>query len=264
MLRSLTDLERYAVLGTDSPIPIGHVRDVYFDDESWVVRYFVVETGTWLDSRKVLISPLAIREAQWEEKLLRVGITQAQVRESPAIDTKQPVSRQQEREYTSYYGYPYYWERAGLWGGGPYPELVNPGARDGSTTWEVPPVQQNTDSHLRSGNVVGRYQIHATDGNVGHAREILVDERSWTIRFIAVQTGSWWFGHDVLVAPEWIERVNWTESAVYVDLTRAQILGAPTYEPSAEFDRDQEAGIYAHYGRRGYWNPAVDPAPPQG
>jgi hypothetical protein len=263
MLRNLADLARYTVLGTDSAIPMGHVRDVYFDDETWVVRYFVVETGTWLDSRKVLISPLAVREADWTQKLLRVGLTQAQVEGSPDIDTEQPVSRQQEREYTSYYGYPYYWERAGLWGGGPYPELVNPGARDGSTTWLVPPSPRNADSHLRSGKAVASYHVHATDGDIGRAREMLIDERAWTIRFIAIQTASWWFGHHVLVAPEWIERVSWTESALYVDLTRGQITGAPMYEPSAEFDREQEAGIYAHYGRRGYWTSAGEPEPPR-
>jgi uncharacterized protein YrrD len=257
MLRSVTDLKSFAVRGTDSPIPIGHVRDVYFDDECWVVRYFVVETGTWLDTRKVLISPLAVREARWEEKLLRVGITAAQVRASPDIDTDQPVSRQQERDYTSYYGYPLYWERAGFRGGGPYPDLDKPATRGGSATREIPADPRNADSHLRSANIVGKYQVHATDGEVGHAREVLIDERTWTIRFLDIQTGGWWFGHDVLMAPEWIERVSWAESAIYVDLTRAEISGAPTYQVSAELDPDRMAGVHAHDDSRGYWTRAA-------
>ena len=58
MLRSIKDLEGYAVGATDGTI--GHVEDFYFDDRAWVVRYLVVEAGAWLSSRKVLISPIAI------------------------------------------------------------------------------------------------------------------------------------------------------------------------------------------------------------
>jgi hypothetical protein len=253
MLRSLVDLEHYTLLGTDSPIPLGKVRDIYFDDETWMVRYLVVETGTWLDSRKVLISPRAVREADWPSKLLRVGLTQAQVRNSPDIDVDQPVSRQQERTYSSYYGYPYYWERAGLWGGGPYPELVRPGRDDGKSVWNVPAAPVQADTHLRSGRAVGGYHIHAIDGDIGHAQGLLVEEQTWAIRFLFVKTSNWWLGHHVLMAPEWIERVSWSESALYIDLTRAQVLDAPTFDSAASLDREGEIGVFQHYGRPGYW-----------
>jgi len=253
MLRSLVDLEHYTLLGTDSPIPLGKVHDIYFDDETWVVRYLVVETGSWLDSRKVLISPRAVREADWPSKLLRVGLTQAQVRNSPDIDVDQPVSRQQERAYSSYYGYPYYWERAGLWGGGPYPELVRPGSDDGKSVWNVPPAPVQADTHLRSGRAVGGYHIHAIDGDIGHAQGLLVEEQTWAIRFLFVTTSNWWFGHHLLMAPEWIERVSWSESALYIDLTRAQVLDAPTYDPASSLEREAEIGTFQHYGRPGYW-----------
>jgi hypothetical protein len=259
MLLSLADLDHYALLGTDSSIPLGHVRDVYFDDETWVARYFVVETGIWLDSRKVLISPLAVRSADRMEKLLRVGLTQDEVRRSPEIDTAKPVSRQQEREFTSYYGYPYYWERAGLWGGGPYPEVEAPGDRDGATAAGLPTSSTHADGHLRSGKAVSGYHVHALDGDIGQAQGLLVDERSWAVRFLFVRTGHWWHGHTVLLAPEWIERVIWKESALYVDLTRAQVLGAPNYNPGSDFDREQEIGVYGHYGRPGYWAADAEP-----
>lgn len=55
MLRSMNDLENYTIRATDGTI--GHVTDFYFDDERWVIRYLVVDTGSWLASRKVLISP---------------------------------------------------------------------------------------------------------------------------------------------------------------------------------------------------------------
>ena len=119
MLRTMNDLEGYAIRATDGTI--GHVKDFYFDDETWVIRYLVVDTGTWLSSRKVLISPVAIGHPNWAEKVLPVSITKEQVKNSPDIDTEKPVSRQHEIRYLGYYGYPYYWGGTGLWGGGLYP-----------------------------------------------------------------------------------------------------------------------------------------------
>ena len=97
------------------------MKDFYFDDLAWVVRYLVVETGSWLSSRKVLISPIAIGHPDWAERVLPVSITKEQVKNSPDIDTDKPVSRQHEMQYLGYYGYPSYWGGAGLWGSGAYP-----------------------------------------------------------------------------------------------------------------------------------------------
>ena len=124
MLRNFKDLEGYAVGATDGTI--GHVEDFFFDDRAWVVRYLVVDTGTWLSSRKVLLSPIAIGRADWTEKVLHVLLTREQVKNSPDIDAAKPVSRQHEVEHFGYYGYPYYWGGAGYWGGGMYPNLMLP------------------------------------------------------------------------------------------------------------------------------------------
>ena len=112
MLRTINDLEDYAIRATDGDI--GHVKDVYFDDETWVVRYLVVDTGTWLSSRKVLLSPIAIGQPNWTDKVLPASITKDQVENSPDINTKKPVSRQQEIRLLEYYGYPYYWGNCGM------------------------------------------------------------------------------------------------------------------------------------------------------
>jgi hypothetical protein len=264
LLRSLVDLEHYAVRATDGSI--GQVSDLYFDDQTWLIRYIVVDTGTWLSSRKVLISPIAITEPDWTNKVLTVSLTKEQVRHSPDIDTQKPVSRQQERAYISYYGYPYYWERAGLWGGGPYPQLTAASGRSDSSSLS-PPMENaeareepaNRDVHLRSGHAMLGYHIHATDGDIGHVQGLLVDEETWAIRFIFVKTSSWWFGHHVLLAAQWVERVSWDESALYVNVTREQVFGAPPYDPVSELKREQEIGIYGHYGRQGYWMPATSP-----
>ena len=88
---------------------LGHVQDIYFDDQSWAIRYLVADTGTWLPGRQVLISPYSLGRLDQAEKLLRVNLTRSQMENSPAIESHKPVSRQYEAEYHRYYGWPLYW-----------------------------------------------------------------------------------------------------------------------------------------------------------
>jgi hypothetical protein len=96
--------------------------------------------------------------------------------------------------------------------------------------------------------------IHAKDGDIGHVQGFLVDDSSWSIRFLIADTSNWWGGHQVLLSPAWIQQINWATSTVTVDLTRQAIKDAPLYDGGAVLERNLEAGIYNHYGRRGYWH----------
>lgn len=267
MLRSMKDLEGYAIGATDGTI--GHVKDFYFDDKAWVIRYLVVDAGAWLANRLVLISPIAIGKPHWDEKILPVSITQEQVRNSPDIDTRKPVSRQHEMDHLAYYGYPYYWGGGGLWGAGMYPNLMRPGyegfgiprpeqpeAGDTFTRAEAAR-HQDDDPHLCSCKAVIGYHIEATDGDVGHVHGLLVDEESWAIRYMVVDTSNWWLGHKVLIAPPWIRDMRWVEEKVSVGLTRQAVKDAPAYDPAAQLHREQEQRLHEHYGQAGYWSDGV-------
>ena len=248
---------------------IGHVKDFYFDDRAWIVRYLVVEAGAWLASRKVLVSPIAIGSADWPERLLHVRMTMDQVKKSPDIDTDKPVSRQHEVEYSGYYGYPYYWGGAGYWGGGMYPNLMMPayGGHDSqqavrSEEQEAPARAEearsrNEDPHLRSCRAVMKYHVHASDGDIGHIEGMLVDDATWAVRYFIVNTSNWWLGHQVLVAPQWIEDVSSLDSKVSVKLTRQAIKEAPAFDSASALDRAYEVRLYEHYRRDGYWPEAV-------
>jgi sporulation protein YlmC with PRC-barrel domain len=253
MLRKLKDLRGYLIHATDGFI--GTVSDFYFDDEDWGVRYLVVDTGSWLVGRKVLISPLAIGPPDWMTRVLPVSLTKAQVERSPDIDTRKPVSRQHEAEYFRYYGYPYYWGGAGLWGMGAYPgSLTTQGRVEEDLkahAIHVTPIPD--DCHLRSSNAVIGHHIKATDGDIGHLDDLLVDDYTWAIRYLIVDTSNWWGGHHVLVAPKWITDVSWPEAKVSVDLTRQAVKDAPPYDSATQVDRQREQGLYEHYGRPGYW-----------
>ena len=116
------------------------------------------------------------------------------------------------------------------------------------------PASSPEDSHLRSSADFTGHHIHATDGDIGHVDDLLVDDHTWAIRYLVVDTSNWWGGHRVLVAPQWIDAVSWPQAKVTVDLTREAIRTAPTYDAAAPFDRQEEQAIYEHYGRRAYWS----------
>ncbi len=269
MLRTMNDLEGYAIQATDGTI--GRVKDFYFDDEAWVIRYLIVDTGTWLSSRSVLISPIAIGHPNWAEKILPVSITKEQVKNSPDIDTEKPVSRQHEIQFLGYYGYPNYWGGSNFWGGGAYPYMMMPGYGTlVATPQAIHPEEmeahardeaarhKNDDLHLRSCKAVVGYHIEADDGDIGHLQGMLVDEETWAIRYLIVNTSNWWLGHEALIAPQWIQEVIWSEGTISVNLTRQAIKDAPPYNSAEQLNREQELDIFKHYGRTGYWADEVE------
>ncbi len=264
MLRNLKDLEHYPLSATDGEI--GHVKDFYFEDDAWVVRYLVVDAGSWLSSRKVLISPISVHHPDWLARTLPLSISKEQVRNSPDFDSDMPVSRQNEVDVLDHYGYPTYWDGGGMWGGGLYPYALAPGfAGYGVDRVEREREQEtylrderarhrNDDPHLRSCNAVTGYHIHATDGEIGHVSGFLVDDETWAIRYLLIDTSNWWVGHKVLIAPPWIKHVHWSDKTVDVDLSRDAIQKAPTYDPQRDWSRDQDLSLYRHYGRSSaYW-----------
>ena len=255
MLRSMKALDGCTIGATDGDV--GTVTDGYFDDLSFTVRYLVVDTGGWLSGRKVLLSPIAVRAVDWEFRRVTAALTRAQVEQSPNIDTDKPVSRQHETAYHGYYGYPPYWVGDYLWGAYPYPYFGSgPGlsaaelARERRWSWEA---KEREDPHLRSVRAVTGYHIQATDGDIGHVEDFLVDDQSWAIRYMLVDTTNWWAGKKVLVAPAWIGRVDWAESQVHVTVTRAQIQTSPEYDPTRAVERAYETQLHDHYGQPRYW-----------
>jgi len=254
MLRNVSDLRSYAVRATDGVI--GKIDDLFFDDEHWAIRYFVVDTGGWLSGRKVLMSPLAVGHPDWMGQLLPVAITRAQVKDSPDVDTEKPVSRQHEIAHADYYGEQYYWAGAGMWGPGAFPgnPVTERAIEEEARIRRRAIARASDDSHLRSCKAMTGHPVHAIDGDIGHLEDFLVDEHTWAIRYLIVATSNyWWGGRHVLVAPQWIEDARGVEAALCVDLTRQAVKDAPRYDSAAQLDRQQEQGMYEHYGRPGYW-----------
>jgi uncharacterized protein YrrD len=255
MLRGTSSLKGLTVVAIDGEI--GSVHDVYFDAKHWTVRYFVVDTGTWLSSHRVLLSPMSLRSrVDVVADRLNVGLSKTQIEQAPGWDTDKPVSRQHEIEHARYYDYPYYWAGPARWGVGWDPVTgVAPIPRPDAVEEEIlARERENADVHLHSAGDVAGHTVQATDGDVGHVQDFLVDDATWAIRYLVVDTGNWLPGRKVVVAPSWITTVSWDDSRVQVGLSRKEVETAPEYDPSARLERVFETRLYEHYRRPTYWD----------
>ncbi len=246
MLRSVNNLMGFSLGAKDGEM--GSVYSFLFNAHGWAVRYLVVDTGRWLPGRKVLISPGAVDQPNWQDRVFHVNLSKEQVRNAPEIDITKPVARQRELELHRHYGWVPYW--------GPVHGLAV--AREHHAETQTEPgatalVEAPDESSLRSSREVIGYRIHATDGPIGHVEDFILSDEDWVIRYLVVDTRNWLSGKSVLIAPEWVRDIDWEEHEVWVDVPRQTIEDSPPYDPAAPVNRDYEMRIYDYYGRPKYW-----------
>ncbi len=228
MLRSLKQLYGDELRASDGDI--GHIKDFYFDDQSWAVRYVVVDTGSWLSGRLVLISPHVLTNFELDGVRREVKLTRKQIEESPDFNSHKPVSRQYEEEYYRYYGWPSYWQGDGLWGPSAFPVLglTADGRPDASTKGDSHSIKHG-DAHLRSTQALSGYHIQTGEGEIGHVTDFIVHEKSWAICHVVVETGHWFSGKEIVISPKQIDRISYEDSKVFVSVTKETIQKAPEY-----------------------------------
>lgn len=251
MLIRVRTLRHYKIHALDGEI--GHLDQLYFDDQSWTVSYVVVDLGSWLSGRQVLISPTAILEVDPIHKLINLRLTKEQIEKSDDISKHKTVVRQHPIDYSIYFGWP-------LSPGLLVPNLTGVYSTGGNVTKDSGPDRsvnsqsgEEDDPHLRSTDVVGAYHIMARNGEIGHVEDFMVDDQTWTIRYAVVDTKNWWPGKKVLLATEWVLWISWAESNTYVSPPRELIANAPEFDPTQPLTRDYEQKLYAHYQRSPYW-----------
>jgi hypothetical protein len=244
MLRSIKSLRGFTIEASDGHI--GKVHALLFDSHAWTIRYLVVDTGSWLPGRKVLIAATSLGRPRWEERVFPVALTREQVRSAPDIDADKPVSRQREIELHAYYDWIPYWGMSGDMIGGP--ALVpTPAER------EAVEKMAKGDPNLRSAREVTGYRIHAKDGQIGHLEDFIVTDGDWVIRYLVVDTRNWLPGRKVLLSPKWVHKVSWEERGVWVDVSKETVRNSPHYDPSEPVNREYEIEMHDYYGRPTYW-----------
>jgi hypothetical protein len=252
MLHDTAELRSLTIVTSDGEV--GKADDFYFSDDTWTVRYLIVDAGGWWTGRKVLISPRAVQRLDVDREEIVVNLTREQVKNSPPYDSDKPVSRQYETEHSQYYGYPLYWAGPYAWGAAAYPV---PSISPGSEAADVAAEEQRrraelerarSDAHLRSVNEVSGYAIEAKDGEIGHVESFLIDDRAWSIAAAVVDTRNWWPGKHVVISPARIDAIDWGSHSVRVSLTREQIKSRAEYDPLAlaPKERNRRAELVQH------------------
>lgn len=232
MLRSAQELGGYAIQAVDGEI--GNVDGFLFDDLTWTIRYLVADTGGWLLNQLVLLSTTSLGQPEWEEHVFPVVLTREQVESSPPVAVDRPVSRQMEEELAGYYGWPPYW--------------TGVEASDAEKEYLV-----KRDPHLRSTREVEGYHIRATDGEIGHVEDFVIEDLSWALRYLVINTRNLLPGKSVLIAPTWVRRVSWATGEIHVDLAQEAIRNSPEFNSAAPVNRAYELRLYDYYGRPAYW-----------
>ena len=264
MLNVISSLKGFDIQAKDGSL--GTVSDFLFDDSTWKVRWLVVDTGRWLSGRKVLIHPSAVGCADYGARELTVALTKAQVEDSPDIARDRPVSQQMQSDLYGYYG----WDP--LWGGGMYGGGMYGGAMGGiasplsgrayfgaGAVREAERAEASHDDgrdegdpHLRSISEVTGYHVHATDGDIGHVENFLVDSESWGVRYLIVNTSNWWVGQHVLMSPHAVKDVDWSDRHIRLDVTRDKVKSSPSWNPANIVEGDFEKRLHGHYGWPGH------------
>ena len=250
MLRNSSEITGYTIGASDGQL--GKVTDVLFDDETWLVRWLVIDTGSWLSGRKVLLPPSVLGHFSPIGHQFSVRLTMQQVKDSPGIDTDLPMSRQMEISTYNYYGWNPYWS-TGLymggygWGAGGMPPVTYGDSLRRAD--EIAAEQRGDDDlHLRSIRAVTGYHIHASDGEIGHVADFLVEDADWSIHYLVVDTKNWWLGKKVLISPRSIHGIDWGGNLLNLVVDRQKVKDSPSYDASTTVDRAYENHFNDYYG----------------
>jgi len=255
MLNKVKTLKKYTVNCLDGEI--GKIKDIYFDDQTWAIRYLIMNTGNWLTGRQVLISPYSVTKIDIEEERIDVNLTKSQIENSPLLESDKPVSMQFQSEFHGYFEYPLY--TTSMHNGSNWSVITDAPIEKDVDRFNENLVDENQgDPSLRSMNSVSGYGIQALDNTIGHVDDFFVDDDLWEIQYFEIDTKNLIPGRKVLISPNWIDYVSWNESKVFVNLNADDIKNSPEYNAESILNREYEASLYKHYNRNVYWIDRVE------
>ncbi|MFO7577567.1 MAG: PRC-barrel domain-containing protein, partial [Pelovirga sp.] len=231
---------------------IGKVKEFFFDEQHWAIRYLVADTVNWHTGRQVMISPGAMMAVNTEKQMIDINLTKEQIARSPSLTDDAPLPRPFENIYGGLAGRPLSWGAPEMW-------------QDEPSGGDHDQEKRSQDTHqenagkpcLRSSHEITGSHIRATDGELGHVEDCLIDVKTWAIRYLIIDTRHWSLGRKALISSKWIERGDWLKAQAYVNLAREAIKKAPEYVEGLLLTREYEINLHTHYQRREYWAEAM-------
>lgn len=201
-----------------------------------------MDSSGLFSGRRVLISPISFGRADWSTRRFHMSLTMDKVKNSRTIDTNRPVSRQHERDYYGYFGYPYYWGAAGIWGWLPFLGCCHRNV--GPTSSGARRRRRRPLCEVPTRSVAITFRAPTTR---------LATSKTWAVRYLVVDISNWWFGRKALIAPAWTRSVSWDKREVHVAMNRPAIKDSPEWNGTSEIERDFETRVYDYHGLPVYW-----------
>lgn len=226
----------------------GKLKDLYFEDGNWVVRYLVADTKEGiLKSDHRLISTVFVKPgASLEDETIPVDLTPEQIDGAPSWERDKPISRQYELKYFDYYQLQPYWFGTGLWGTGLYPSDIRKTQKAAAENAEVTTSQPT----LRSADEVIGYSINSNVDDrwaFGSIDDLIFDSLNWKVRYFVVDTRKFLPSKSVLIDPEWISSINWIKGEASVNVSKDQIKSAPAYDGAKIPSKSYQVELYRHF-----------------
>jgi hypothetical protein len=248
MLLVASALKGYDLEATDGTI--GTVSDFLFNDKNWSLQWLVVDNGTWLSERRVLLHPSSIGAKAYERHALAIALTKAQIEGSPEIRHDQPVSRQTGLSLYDYYGASPLWD-GGYFGNGAIASPLSSPPIYGQTPMDSRDdedlIDGGGDPHLLSVAAVTDYHVDATDGPIGHIENFIIDDACWEIRYVVIDTRHFWPGKHVLLSPHAVTEVDWLRHEIRLNLSREAVRASPAWNSDDLIDAEFEMRLHTHY-----------------
>lgn len=222
---------------------IGTIKEMFFDDRSWTVRYIVAETGRWLPGRIVLLPPQTLTHLDWDDAVYQTRMSMEQIKKSPRVDSKPPV-HVQEQVKSEDQSLKNYW--FGIAGAGvlmPSPHVIK------SEQERQESQLQDFDDHLRSSNEVTGYHIHAKDGEIGRVDDFILNTTTWKIESLIMETGSWLSKRKLMLSPSQITDISYPTARIIVDATVEQIRHNTEFDDRSPINVVYEKNLRDYYGR---------------
>lgn len=263
MLKNLKDIKGFKILANDTANEaVGTVKDIYFDDERWAVRYLVVDTKAWIFEDLVLISPYSVSGVDWDDGIVWVNLSESEIEHAPKAELNKPITRKFEASFNNYFKLPHYWANGlgldieGIWGGGFFPHKPEENAQSFKADYDFELPELKGEQHLHSMHEVYGLHLRAVDDeSFGAVEDFIIELDTWALRYVVISTHKFLpGGKKILLAPEWIEKFDWEHKKLVTDYLRHTIENCPEYDPAIPIDRMMEEEIHSHFGRTGYWN----------
>jgi len=241
--RSIKSLIGNTIGATDGEI--GEVKEFYFDEETWTIRYLVVETGNWLFGHKVLIPKEVLLTNRWEPKVFAVKLTREQIKSSLDIHTAKHLLHHQKINLDDHYSLKC--EGSGRYYGFDIQESMHKvlSFEEENKASEKP----NPNAHLRNTDKVIGYSIMAVDGKIGDVEDFIIDDSKWNLDFMVIDTGNWCPGKKVIISQKWIKEINWDTSTIIINASIKYVKNSPEYDPGQPMSDVYETALHDYYRR---------------